>query len=79
MDSKRYFLFAAINPDISGSIGFTSFTDLDGNHYRAINGYTPYGVPRDFGVTFTDLTTNKSCSFNASREFRSQLFYADKF
>lgn len=54
MDSKRYFLFAAINPDISGSIGFTSFTDLDGNHYRAINGYTPYGVPRDFGVTFTE-------------------------
>lgn len=54
MNLKNYVLFAAINPDITGSIGFSSYTDMDGNHYRAINGYTPAGVPRDFNISFSE-------------------------
>ena len=52
-DQKNFAYFAIINRDLSGSVGFSSWQDSQGNHYRAINGYGPTGTPRPFNINFS--------------------------
>jgi hypothetical protein len=48
-NADEYVKFALITP-IEGSWGFTSYTDLKGDTYRAISGYFPSGLPRNFEI-----------------------------
>jgi hypothetical protein len=52
-DQKSYVYFTLTKGNVTGSMGFSSFQDNDGNHYRAINGYGPSGVPRSFNINFS--------------------------
>lgn len=51
-DHNNFVYYAILNREISGSQGFTSYTDTQGNTYKAINGYDTKGVPRSFNITF---------------------------
>lgn len=48
-NADNYVKFA-LNTAIEGSWGFTSYTDLEGNSYRAIQGFLSPGVPRNYDV-----------------------------
>lgn len=52
-DYRNYNFFSILNRDIKGTWGFTSYQDVDGNSYKAINGYAPGGVPRPYDVFFS--------------------------
>lgn len=47
---ENYVYFALITPTDGGSWGFTSYADRDGNTYRAISGYHPSGLPRNYDI-----------------------------
>lgn len=52
-DYKNFTYFTILNRDIRGSWGFTSYQDVDGNWYKAINGYDTKNVPRAWNVNFS--------------------------
>lgn len=53
-NADDYVKFALITP-IEGTWSFTSYTDIDGNNYRAITGYTSTGLPRNFDLKWSSV------------------------
>jgi len=51
-DHNLYEYYTILNRDIKGSKSFSSYTDIQGNTFKAINGYDTKGVPRPFMITF---------------------------
>ncbi len=51
-DHQNFEYYSVLNRDITGSKSFSSYADIQGNTYKAINGYDTKGVPRPFMITF---------------------------
>lgn len=49
LSSNDYVFFALINP-IEGSWGFTGYSDASGHSYRATNGTTVGGIPKNYEI-----------------------------